>query len=292
MSEFDGVMSYYAELLNAELNKAIVADNNDYGILAEAMKYSTIDGGKRIRPILLLEFYKLFGGKSAEAVKFATALEIIHSYSLVHDDLPCMDNDDFRRGKPSCHKAYGENIAVLTGDALLTSAFEYASSVTDISPDRVLKAINILASAAGINGMVGGQVLDILSINLDGAEGLKKMYALKTGALLKSAAMIGCVLAGGDAKVEYCQRYADALGLAFQIVDDMLDVIGDESKLGKPVGSDEKNDKLTFVSIYGIEKAKQTVIDLTNEAKICIDEIGGNGEFLKDFADYLASRTF
>ena len=292
MSEFDGVMSYYAELLNAELNKAIVADNNDYGILAEAMKYSTIDGGKRIRPILLLEFYKLFGGESADAVKFATALEMIHSYSLVHDDLPCMDNDDFRRGKPSCHKAYGENMAVLTGDALLTRAFEYASSVTDISSDRVIKAINILASAAGINGMVGGQVLDILSINLDTAEGLKNMYALKTGALLKSAAMIGCVLAGGDAKIEYCQRYSDALGLAFQIVDDMLDVIGDERKLGKPVGSDEKNDKLTFVSIFGMEKAKQTVINLTVDAKNCIDEIGANGEFLKDFADYLASRTF
>ena len=292
MSKIDGVMLSYADLLNTELTKAIKADNDDYAILAEAMKYSSIDGGKRIRPILLLEFYKLFGGESAEAVKFATALEMIHSYSLVHDDLPCMDNDDFRRGKPSCHKAYGENIAVLTGDALLTDAFEYASSVTEIESDRVLKAINLLSKGAGLNGMVGGQVLDILSINLDTAEGLKKMYSLKTGALLNTAASIGCVLAGGDEKLDYCQKYADAIGLAFQIVDDILDVVGDVKSLGKPIGSDEKNEKLTFVSAFGIEKAKQTVLDLTDAAKACIDEISDNGEFLKEFADYLASRTF
>lgn len=292
MSKINGVLNYYADLLNTELNNAITADSDKYKIIVEAMKYSCIDGGKRIRPALLLEFYKLFGGKSTDSVKFAVALEMIHSYSLVHDDLPCMDNDDFRRGKLSCHKAYGEDIAVLTGDALLTSAFEYASTAKDIEADRVVKAINILAQGAGINGMVGGQVLDILSIDLDNIEGLKRMYSLKTGALLKTAASIGCVLAGKDEKIEYCQRYAENIGLAFQIVDDILDVEGDEQQLGKPIGSDQKNQKITFVSAYGIENAKEMVSILTESAKKCIDDIGGDGEILKEFADYLALRRF
>ncbi len=292
MSKINSVVDYYADLLNNELHKAITADNDKYGIIADAMKYSSVDGGKRIRPILMLEFYKLLGGTSVDAVKFATALEMIHSYSLVHDDLPCMDDDDYRRGKPSCHKKYGENIAVLTGDALLTCAFEYAATVKDIEADRVVKAINLLAKGAGVNGMVGGQVLDILSIGLDTADGLKTMYSLKTGALLKTAAAIGCILAGKDEQLELCEKYAENVGLAFQIVDDILDVIGDEKKLGKPIGSDEKNEKSTFVSLYGIEKAKQTVETLTHDAKECIDALGDDGEFLKEFADYLALRNF
>ena len=292
MSKIYGVLSHYADLINSELDSAIFVNSDKYKIIAEAMKYSSIDGGKRIRPALLLEFYKFFGGEKSDAVKFAVALEMIHSYSLVHDDLPCMDNDDFRRGKPSCHKAYGEDIAVLTGDALLTSAFEYASTAKEIEPERVVKAINILALSAGLNGMVGGQVLDILSIDLDNIDGLKRMYSLKTGALLKCAAVLGCVLAGKDENIPYCEKYAENIGLAFQIVDDILDVEGDETTLGKPVGSDQKNEKLTFVSLYGIEKAKEMVRTLTIDAKKQIDIIGGDGEILKEFADYLALRKF
>ncbi len=282
----------YGDMLNTELNKAITAENPNYEILARAMKYSAIDGGKRIRPILLMEFYKLCGGTDNAAIKFATALEMIHTYSLIHDDLPCMDNDDFRRGKISCHKKFSEGMAVLAGDALLTSAFEYASQTDKIPSERVIKAINILARCSGINGMVGGQVIDTLGVDLDNEKALIEMYALKTGALLNAACSIGCILAGRDEKLPYAQRFASCIGIAFQIIDDILDVSGTEAELGKPIGSDEKNSKTTFVTIYGVEKAKEIADNLTSEAKGCIDNFDGDGIYLKELTDFLLNRKY
>ncbi len=293
MPKLDAVINSYIDIVNTKLDEAIFAENTKYEILTNAMKYSAKDGGKRVRPMLLMEFYKLCGGESSEAIRLAVALEMIHTYSLVHDDLPSMDNDDVRRGKPSCHKAYGEALALLAGDALLTEAFTYAAGVTDIPADRVLKAIGLLGGYAGVNGMIGGQVIDVnFPESLDNADSLKEMYALKTGALLKAAATIGCVLAGADGKTTLAADYAEKIGLAFQIVDDILDVEGDSEKLGKPLGSDEKNNKTTFVTIYGIDKSRQIVKELTNKAKADIDLFGGDGTVLKEFADYLANRTY
>lgn len=293
MNNIDAVLKKYCDVINSEWDKVLPICDMPYKTVIDAMRYSAENGGKRIRPILLLEFYKLCGGKSDYAINFAVALEMIHTYSLIHDDLPCMDDDDFRRGKPSCHKAYGENIAVLAGDGLLTEAFEYASATKNI-PDRlVIKAINKLAVCAGVRGMVGGQVIDIENEGKPvNAELLREMYSLKTGALIKAAASIGCILADREDLVPAAEEYAESVGLSFQIVDDILDIEGDQTKLGKPLHSDDKNEKTTLISVYGIDKCKTIVNELTANAKQCVDKFGGDGIFLKQLADYLAGRRF
>lgn len=291
MTEFKNNLLEKAEMLSIYFEDAVFNNDPDFSRVGDAMLYSLGIGGKRIRPILMTEFYNLCGGKSKGIYNFAVALEMIHTYSLIHDDLPCMDNDDFRRGKPSCHKAFDEATAVLAGDGLLTEAFAYAAKAEDIEDSAKLAAISVLAECAGVKGMIGGQIIDILNEGKEiSREKLLKLYSMKTGALIVAAAKIGCILANATDKISYAETYAKNIGLAFQIVDDILDVTGDEAALGKPLHSDEKNNKTTFLTFCGLEESKRTVADLTKQAKECIDNIGANGEFLKKMADYLAVR--
>ena len=291
MTEFKKTLAKKASEFSPYFENAVFNKDPDYSRVGDAMLYSLGIGGKRIRPILMVEFYNLCGGKSKGIYNFAVALEMIHTYSLIHDDLPCMDNDDFRRGKPSCHKAFDEATAVLAGDGLLTEAFAFAAKAENIDDSAKLSAISVLAECAGVNGMIGGQIIDLLNEGQEiSREKLLKLYEMKTGALIVAAAKIGCILANKTEKISLAETYAKNIGLAFQIVDDILDVTGDEASLGKPLHSDEKNNKTTFLSFCGIEESKKTVADLTRQAKECIDKIASNGEFLKQMADYLAIR--
>lgn len=276
--------------IEKKLESSITADNS----AAQAMKYSLLSGGKRIRPILLLEFYALCGGNGDSALNFAAALEMIHTYSLIHDDLPCMDNDDMRRGRPSCHKAFGEDTALLAGDALLTLAFKTAAETDGIPADRVLKAIAVLAENAGISGMVGGQVED-LAFEKSGAtiDELRGMYLKKTSCLLSAGAVCGSILAGADEeKLKYAAEYAEKLGLAFQIIDDILDCTSDEKTLGKPIGSDAKNGKTTYVTLLGIDGAKAEAERLSNEALTALCKIKGDNAALRELTADLLDRKF
>lgn len=276
--------------IEKKLESSITAETS----AAQAMKYSLLSGGKRIRPILLLEFYALCGGKGDNALNFAAALEMIHTYSLIHDDLPCMDNDDMRRGRPSCHKAFGEDTALLAGDALLTFAFKTAAETDGIPADRVLKAIAVLAENAGISGMVGGQVED-LAFEKSGAtlDELRGMYLKKTSCLLSAGAVCGSILAGADdEELKYAAEYAEKLGLAFQIIDDILDCTSDEKTLGKPIGSDEKNGKTTYVTLLGIDGAKAEAERLSNEALTALCKIKGDNAALRELTADLLDRKF
>lgn len=239
--------------------------------IMDAMEYSLLAGGKRLRPMLMLETYRLFGGQSSVIEPFMAALEMIHTYSLVHDDLPAMDNDDYRRGRKTTHVVYGEGMGILAGDALLNYAFETAASAFDMEDAeaaKIGKAIQILSGKAGIYGMIGGQVVDVLSTGqqVDG-ETLDFIYQLKTGALIECAMMIGAVLAGADSdQVHAVEQIAAKVGMAFQIQDDILDVTSTAEVLGKPVHSDEKNEKTTYVTWKGLEESKREVARLSEEA--------------------------
>ena len=261
--------------------------------LFASMEYSLMAGGKRLRPQLVLEFCRLCGGSEEQAMPFACAVEMIHSYSLIHDDLPCMDDDDLRRGKPTNHKVYGEATAVLAGDGLLTAAFETAlEESAGLPPERVTAAAACLAQAAGARGMVGGQALDMAAqgraVSRSEVEYLQKK---KTGALLSAAAEMGCIVAGGSEEDRAAvRRYAQKLGLAFQVRDDMLDVEGDEATLGKPVGSDRANEKTTFVSLLGMDACRELVEKLTGEAVEALAPFGEAAGFLQWLARSLAGR--
>ena len=260
-------------------------------IVSEAMKYSVRNGGKRIRPMLTLEFCKACGTEPEKALPFACAVEMIHTYSLIHDDLPCMDDDDYRRGKPSCHIAFGEANALLAGDALLTLAFETAVKA-DIAAENVVRAVKELSYSAGILGMVGGQVLDLQNENkaLTLSE-LEQIHNLKTGELIRVACVLGCVAAGADEeKIKAAEAYAKGIGLTFQIVDDILDVTSDAETLGKPIGSDAENQKTTYVSLFGIEKSKEVAAELTRKAKAALAVYDENTEALSLLADNLLIR--
>lgn len=289
MSEY--TFQTYLNLVEDYLNKSI--DETCYGeeIVAEAMRYSLQNGGKRIRPVLVLEFCRLCGGDVKEALPFAAAIEMIHTYSLIHDDLPCMDDDDMRRGKPSCHKKFGEEYALLAGDGLLTLAFETVTkaSLTDTQKTTAVKA---LSSHAGYQGMIGGQTVDLMSegkeISLDR---LKTMDNLKTGKLINCSALLGCIAANADEdKINAAEKFTSAIGLAFQIVDDILDVTSTSEKLGKPIGSDSEKNKSTYVSILGLEKSKEYAEKLTSEAIDALNCFGDDGEFLKSLALKLLER--
>ncbi len=293
MSNFKNKLADYAQCIENEFDNAVVCNSKSYATLREAMLYSLKIGGKRIRPIMLLEFFKLCGGKGTGAMNFAVALEMIHTYSLIHDDLPCMDDDDFRRGKPACHKVYGEATAVLAGDALLTEAFNVASNAAQVKPENIVKAVNVLSHLAGVNGMIGGQIIDIANEgkNVD-IEHLSEMYALKTGALIVAAAKIGCILADREDLCPHAEKFATNIGLAFQIVDDILDVCGDAATLGKPVNSDLKNQKNTFAVLLSVEKCKDTVNELTCAAINELNHFDADTTFMKELAVYLAGRNF
>ena len=261
----------------------------------EAMNYSFLAGGKRLRPILMLETYRLFGGRSKVIEPFMAAIEMVHTYSLVHDDLPAMDNDEYRRGKKTTHVVYGEAMAILAGDALLTYAFETATKALDIEPQNpgIGKAIRILSAKAGIYGMVGGQTVDVESENTCDMtkEKLDFIYRLKTSALIEASMMIGAVLAGATgSEQKIVEAVASKVGLAFQIQDDILDVTSTMEVLGKPIGSDEKNHKSTYVTYEGIEKAKQDVADLSEKAIAQMETLVVKNEFLTELLRYLISR--
>lgn len=263
--------------------------------VVEAMRYSLLGGGKRMRAVLALAFCRALGGSITAAIPGACALEMVHAYSLIHDDLPCMDDDDLRRGKPSCHIAFGEGMAVLAGDGLLTLAFEILSSpdtVSVLGGNRALATIRMLSAASGIRGMVGGQTVDLLGegrlLTLP-AHG--EMVAMKTGALIKAAVHCGCIAADADfAKTELALQYAGIIGRAFQITDDLLDVTGDSALMGKPTGSDVKLQKATFVSLLGVSAAQRLADDLFSQARGLLAKLCPADDFLFALTDQLAQR--
>ncbi len=270
-------------------------------VVIDAMHDSVEAGGKRLRPVILGATYRMFGGEGELAEPFMAALEMIHTYSLVHDDLPAMDNDTLRRGKPTTWVSYGEGMAVLAGDALLNYAYETAAAAFDMARDgeemkRVVKALQILARKAGIYGMVGGQTADVESeknnVPID-AERLIFIHRLKTGALLESAFMVGAALAGAsDEELATLSEVALKTGVAFQIQDDILDVVGDEALLGKNIGSDEESGKETYVTIYGMDKARADVALLSEQAATLIASFGRECEFLTMLIKSLVERAF
>ena len=264
-------------------------------IIMEAMEYSLMAGGKRLRPMLMGETYRLFGGEGKIIEPFMAAIEMIHTYSLVHDDLPAMDNDDYRRGRKTTHVVYGEDMGILAGDALLNYAFETVSKAFELYPEKSAaagKAFGILARKAGIYGMIGGQVVDVEFEGLPlEREKLDFIYDLKTGALIESSMLIGAVLAGADEEVQnVILQVAGDIGLAFQIQDDILDVTSDIETLGKPIGSDEKNHKTTYVTIRGLEQAQKDVEEISQRALDGLASLKEQNSYLNELVVYLVHR--
>lgn len=258
----------------------------------EAMRYSLFAGGKRLRPILLMAAADAAGGDGRDFLQVACALEMIHTYSLIHDDLPAMDDDDYRRGKLTNHKVFGEGMAILAGDGLLTAAFEVMLRQKGVEPATLLQVVREVAEGAGAQGMVGGQVVDLLSEGkaID-ADTLRFMHRAKTGALFKAALRAGAILAGAlPDKLAALTEYAEQFGLAFQITDDILDVTGDEAKLGKPIGSDAKNDKVTYVSLYGLDRAKKLAAEAVAAATGALADFGPEAAVLREMVEYLLTR--
>ena len=279
-----------------EILKAWLPEKTGYQEkIMEAMEYNFMAGGKRIRPMLMKETYQMFGGEGKIVEPFMAALEMIHTYSLIHDDLPAMDNDDYRRGRKTTHVVYGEAMGILTGDALLNYAFETASKAFDIEPEKsyfIGKALQVLSKKAGVFGMIGGQVIDIESSGhkID-KEKLNIIYELKTSALLESAMMVGAILAGArDEEIEKIEQAAKKIGIAFQIQDDVLDVISTEEELGKPIHSDEKNEKTTYVTLAGLEQAQKEVEKLSVDAMHILESLDHKNEFLICLIENLVNR--
>ncbi len=294
MSDLKAIISEDAALMERTLENYFSLNDDKYPVLFDAMRYGVLDGGKRVRPFLALEFCRLWGGNDEAVLPFASAIECIHSYSLVHDDLPCMDNDVLRRGKPTNHVKFGEANALLCGDALLTFAFELAASNNLVSAQNAVRAVKLLAEMSGAMGMVGGQQIDLLSEgkNID-FDTLKYLHARKTGCLIRCAALLGCIAAEEKCDkdmYEAADKYASCIGLAFQIIDDILDKTGDEAVFGKPIGSDEEQNKTTFLSFMSVDDAYKEAEKLTKEAKEVISSYV-NSEILCDFADYLLTRN-
>ncbi len=287
---FDDQILKYTEFIEHYLDeKCFHYDAEPQKDLFSAMRYSLLAGGKRLRPILTLDFCRMCGGDWKKAAPFATAVEMIHTYSLIHDDLPCMDNDDLRRGKPTNHKVFGEAIAVLAGDALLTAAFSFLAGAPFNAETRI-RAVEILSNCSGELGMVGGQVLDMQSEErLCSSQEVLDIQSRKTGALIRAACMLGVLSAGGNEKqLSAAAEFASHLGLAFQIRDDMLDLIGDAKALGKAVGVDEN--KNTFVQLYGLEACDQMVKDHTQTALSALSAFE-NADFMTMLAYSLTGRT-
>ena len=296
-SQFMEELQQKVEHINNVLEKFLPAEDGQQRIIFEAMNYSVRAGGKRLRPILMEETYHMFGGSSAVIEPFMAAIEMIHTYSLVHDDLPAMDNDEYRRGKKTTHAVYGEAMGILAGDALLNMAYETAAKAFDmeVADARVARAFTVLAKKAGVYGMVGGQVVDVESEKSDDCpitrEKLDFIYRLKTSALIESSMMIGAILAGASPdEISRVEQIAAKLGLAFQIQDDVLDVTSTLEVLGKPVGSDEKNNKATYVTFEGLDKAVSDVERISKEAEEQLDDLGYDDAFLKELFEYLIHR--
>ena len=283
MESFKQRLSEYAVLTENTLQQYLPEETED--VVTEAMRYSLLAGGKRLRCALALEFCLALGGQKEDVLPFACALEMVHAYSLIHDDLPCMDDDDMRRGKPSCHIAFGEANALLAGDGLLTKAFEVMAQQSKVPPERTVLAVGVLAQAIGHHGMIGGQRMDLQN------EG--KEVGIEVIALIIAAAQLGCIAAGADSKMtELAKKYAEQIGLAFQITDDILDCTSSAEVLGKPIGSDAENHKTTYVSVYGLEKAMSIAAEEIQKAKDALNQMGmqERSPFLYDMADYILSR--
>ena len=285
------------EHLNEILCEYLPKEEGFQKTIFEAMNYSIMAGGKRLRPMLMEETFKMFGGTSEVIKPFMAAIEMIHTYSLVHDDLPAMDNDEYRRGKKTTHAVYGEAMGILAGDALLNYAYETAIKAFEIEPQNtnIGKALAVLSRKAGVYGMGGGQVVDVENeknhkMVVSRGE-LDFIYALKTGALIESSMMIGAILGGAtEDELMLVQKSATKLGLAFQIQDDILDVTSTLEKLGKPIGSDEKNHKVTYVTFEGIDKSKKDVELFSEEACRCLASLRRDDEFLQQLFRYLINR--
>lgn len=289
-SLFTNHMKEYKEFIEEYLSsQCFQSDNEPQKILFDSMLYSLLAGGKRLRPIFVFDFCRMCGGDWKAAVPFAAAVEMVHTYSLIHDDLPCMDNDDYRRGRLTNHKVFGEATAVLAGDALLTAAFGFLARAP-FSAEVRIKAVEVLSSCAGELGMVGGQILDMRSEQHECTEQeVLDIQIRKTGALIKAACILGVLAGQGSGhQINAAAEYAHHVGLAFQIRDDMLDVIGDAKELGKAVGVDTS--KNTFVRLYGLEKCEQLVAEHTLRAKNALDNFTDH-DFMAELADYLTSRT-
>ena len=292
---FSGEMKQKVNEIEAILDEYLPAAEGYQKQIMEAMAYSVTAGGKRLRPMLMQETFRLFGGEGKVVEPFMAALEMIHTYSLVHDDLPVMDNDEYRRGRKTTHVVYGEAMGILAGDALLNYAFETAVKAFDIAPEKSLqigKALKILAEKAGIYGMIGGQVVDVASCGkgLDEAM-LNFIYELKTGALIESAMMIGAVLAGAtQEQVRTVEKIASDVGIAFQIQDDILDVTSTQEELGKPIHSDEKNEKSTYVTIKGLDEAAKDVERISEEAVELLQSLNLENPYLTWLIQELVHR--
>jgi len=285
-----------------DIVKSFLPEEKGYQQTAlKAMNYSVLAGGKRLRPLLMQEVFKLFSGNGEVVRPFMAAMEMIHTYSLVHDDLPAMDNDEYRRGRKTTHVVFGEAMGILAGDALLNYAYEtaigafsYVGGSDGADAGRIINALKVLGRKAGIYGMVGGQVKDVEATENNeqiDKDTLQFIYNLKTGALLEGSMVIGAILAGASGEdIKKTENIASKIGMAFQIKDDILDVIGSVEALGKPIGSDDKNNKATYVSLYGLENAKAEVIRLTNEAVDLLQDLPGEKDFLKELLLWLVNR--
>ncbi len=285
----------YADIVNNFLENYLRENDLPEKSIYSAMRYSLLAGGKRLRPVLAIAACELLGGKINEILPFACAIEMIHTYSLIHDDLPAMDNDDYRRGKLTNHKKYGEALAILAGDGLLNLAFELMLESTANDCNNIsekVKAMSYIARSSGIHGMIAGQVIDTESENKEiSYQTLEYMHRYKTGALIKAPVLSSAIICkASDEDYTSLEGYADNLGLAFQIKDDILDVEGNTEMLGKKVGSDESKKKTTYVSLYGIEKSKQLLNETTRKAIGNIERFGSDAAFLKELAEYLIVR--
>ena len=291
---FNEKLASYIEYTEANIKKY---NNHDISTaaqseLVDAMNYSLEAGGKRIRPVLVYAFCEALGGDYTRAAAPASAIEMIHTFSLIHDDLPAMDDDDFRRGKPSCHKKYGEAMAILAGDALSVLPFGIIADDAVLTSDEKVRIISRLAKSVGRSGMIGGQVIDMANEERTDVteEQLRYMYRCKTGELIAVSCAMGCICAGAsDEVISAACDYGFSLGLAFQIIDDILDVTSTTEELGKPVGSDEAENKTTFVTLYGVDKAREIADNITAQAMEFLDKCGGS-DFLRELTEMLLNR--
>ena len=289
-------LTKYMELINKHLEQLMNMEKKENHILIDSMKYSLFAGGKRLRPVLALASYQLFANDLNNILPYACGLEMIHTYSLIHDDLPAMDNDDYRRGKLTNHKVYGEGIAVLAGDALLNHSFEVmlGHALTQLNMQPYVRSIYEIAKAAGVNGMIGGQTVDLQSENIKvSAETLNYIHLKKTAALIIASLKIGAIIGNANEEdINNMELIGKSLGLAFQIQDDILDIIGDQSKLGKNVGSDQEKNKSTYPSMYGLDFSINKVKELTNSIYEILNRYGEKANFLKELCNYLVDREY
>lgn len=290
MGQFTGLYNEKKSIIENYMDKDLILADCSYNTVIEAMRYSVSAGGKRIRPILMMSTFEMFSSDLDDVLPFCAAIEYIHTYSLIHDDLPSMDNDDLRRGLPTCHKKFTEAIAILAGDALLNYAFEKMSESDNVN---ALKAMREISKASGKSGMIGGQIIDIENEGKDiKLDLLNELHALKTGALIRVACKAGAILGGAtESEAELLGEFGSLIGLSFQIKDDILDKISTAEELGKPIGSDERNNKTTYLTHFSKEECEDIIKQLTDRANEIIEIFGERGEFLKQTANYLLERN-